>query len=391
MAAQASRRRNGLSPPYTPAQISVWILFIATAVQFLVFIAPVLPLVVAVPLTIYFFAVFGTVFYYAAKTLVTDPIDIHLVQSLRGDSDSEGRISYFRTGSPILDKLYHKHNHPGTNLPTEEMKQCWICDTMVADHAMHCKFCNKCVYHFDHHCMCTLTGVFSLNYILVLAGFSSYCLSLIFTGLNTCVGSANYEFFYRTMQFIFLMEVSHLGILVGLALDYFIGGSRRFDDWFGADLGILVLVVDAAFIVFSSGSVVLLGQLLLFHVNLRRKKLTTYQFIVQDHKKKRDIARQMDDLNNQRVLSMSHAHRDGKSMRAWHLRLGGHCRSAGCPMFDPLKLPEYKEPRPEDGFAVSLGQKPTGAYKATKEMEDIGNGTLVVDDADPETSAQVST
>lgn len=41
--------------------------------------------------------------------------------------------------------------------PNDEMKQCWICDTQVAKHSMHCKFCNKCVYKFDHHCMCKYT------------------------------------------------------------------------------------------------------------------------------------------------------------------------------------------------------------------------------------------
>jgi hypothetical protein len=61
---------------------------------------------------------------------------------------------------------HHQHNHSlhGPSqphsplllpLPNEPMKQCWICDASVAEHSMHCKFCNKCVYGFDHHCICT--------------------------------------------------------------------------------------------------------------------------------------------------------------------------------------------------------------------------------------------
>ena len=38
--------------------------------------------------------------------------------------------------------------------PEEPTRQCWICDVRVGEQSMHCKFCNKCVDHFDHHCMC---------------------------------------------------------------------------------------------------------------------------------------------------------------------------------------------------------------------------------------------
>jgi hypothetical protein len=38
--------------------------------------------------------------------------------------------------------------------PQEPTKQCWICDIQVGEKSMHCKFCNKCVDQFDHHCMC---------------------------------------------------------------------------------------------------------------------------------------------------------------------------------------------------------------------------------------------
>jgi DHHC palmitoyltransferase len=79
---------------------------------------------------------------------------------------------YYRTNAKQL-QLYNRnsclyqdqqcntnHNHsqpqyPCASLPNEPMKQCWICDASVAEHSMHCKFCNKCVYGFDHHCICT--------------------------------------------------------------------------------------------------------------------------------------------------------------------------------------------------------------------------------------------
>jgi hypothetical protein len=86
---------------------------------------------------------------------------------------------YYRTNAKQL-QLYNAHHHhdhqpmheaynstehqqqqqqqrlpSSLSLPNEPMKQCWICDTSVAEHSMHCKFCNKCVYGFDHHCICT--------------------------------------------------------------------------------------------------------------------------------------------------------------------------------------------------------------------------------------------
>ena len=42
----------------------------------------------------------------------------------------------------------------GNKETADAMKQCWICDVQVYETSMHCKYCNKCVGKFDHHCMC---------------------------------------------------------------------------------------------------------------------------------------------------------------------------------------------------------------------------------------------
>ena len=105
---------------------------------------------------------------------------------------------YYRTNAKQLQlynnrSLYHdqqygmNHNHaqqqqqqPFSSLPIEAMKQCWICDASVAEHSMHCKFCNKCVYGFDHHCICT--WMCKCNFC-VLIGYFDFDIVKIFVSL----------------------------------------------------------------------------------------------------------------------------------------------------------------------------------------------------------------
>lgn len=122
------RRVNGLSPPYTGAQLSTWILLPVLVLQFLFFSTPLLPLEASIPCTLCFIALAGFSTYFAYVAMNIDPADPRLEPH---DPNSESRWE--------------------TDAPT---KQCWICDKQVGEKSMHCKYCNKCVDHFDHHCMC---------------------------------------------------------------------------------------------------------------------------------------------------------------------------------------------------------------------------------------------
>jgi hypothetical protein len=151
------RRRNGFSTPYSVPQIAAWIALVLSLLEFILFVSPLMPLEISIPVTIYFVALIVGVVYFGSRTQLMDPIDLHLFNDLRALSqeDSTNNASdYFHITGKCLPQLYQRLNPEITSLPEEEMKQCWICETMVAEHSMHCKFCNKCVYHFDHHCMC---------------------------------------------------------------------------------------------------------------------------------------------------------------------------------------------------------------------------------------------
>ena len=160
------------------------------------------------------------------------------------------------------------------------------------------------------------------------------------------------------MQCLFIMEVSHFVIQLTLLLENYLSDASRFDSWFNADLEPLVSAVYIFFIIFNVISIILIGQLLSFHIGLQRNNLTTYQYIVEDHKKKREEIKRLDDLNEKRILAMAEAHQKGAGFVAMRLRMGGICRDAGCAACDPMDLPQHREPDPEAGFATALGDPP---------------------------------
>ena len=117
------RRVNGLSQPHTPAQISTWVFLPCLILEFLFFCSPVLPVAASIPITLVFVGLAASSAYYGYVAMNIDPADPRLRGSNNDDSE-------------------------------ENTKHCWLCDCRVHIQSMHCKYCNKCVDHFDHHCMC---------------------------------------------------------------------------------------------------------------------------------------------------------------------------------------------------------------------------------------------
>ena len=137
------RRKNGFSPPFTAAQVSTWIALPLLIVEFLLLVAPVLPLAASIPCTIVFAVTAALSAYYAFMAQLIDPMDEYLAKSLKAEQNGEPTETNGFGGCL-----------GGINDPAEPLKHCWLCETQVAEHAMHCKFCNKCVGNFDHHCLC---------------------------------------------------------------------------------------------------------------------------------------------------------------------------------------------------------------------------------------------
>jgi hypothetical protein len=159
------------------------------------------------------------------------------------------------------------------------------------------------------------------------------------TGLNTCVGKANYSYFFRTMISISLMLVVHASIQLALVLDIYLGnGASRSEEWFNADATTPVVVVICAFLLFDLVALSLIGQLLLFHNRLQREGLTTYQFIVRDNQRKREQNKQDQELAQKRLVAMAKAEEEGRTCDWLSLRIGGDVRkTCGLTCCDPLE------------------------------------------------------
>ena len=174
------RRRNGFTSPYNIPQISAWIALLATLLHFVLGITPILPLKASIPLTLFFLFLIGLVLLYGMRAIAVDSMDVYLEEHLRAHRN--GTIC---KESRWKDSIYNAYNPPRTAPPTaaatehdDTMKQCWICDVQVVDSSMHCKYCNKCVGKFDHHCMCKWAHLPCLSLSFSLCGPQRLSLTL---------------------------------------------------------------------------------------------------------------------------------------------------------------------------------------------------------------------
>mmetsp|Transcript_5790 Transcript_5790/g.13195 ORF Transcript_5790/g.13195 Transcript_5790/m.13195 type:complete len:355 (+) Transcript_5790:340-1404(+) len=304
------RRRNGLQPPYNPSQVGTWILLPILLLQFALFVSPILPLSAAIVCTLCVFVCGATAAYFAYKVCSIDPIDEKLRLHLQ---DNEGPGKSRQNGGPA------ENEEEGT-------KFCWIDGIDVYSNSMHCKFCNKCVSNFDHHCH----------------------------WLNTCVGGKNYDYFFLTVGSTLSLVLSRGLSLSGLVIAYFVqydhrktgGIVERADKWFNADSGLIIMIVNGSFLLVDLGCIALLTQLFVFHIRLRREGITTYAYIIRDGQRKRDSARQKMEFERRRLAAIQQASADGNWIKKMRLQAAGlpHLGDGICFFCDPIRT----EPAPSN-------------------------------------------
>jgi hypothetical protein len=134
------------------------------------------------------------------------------------------------------------------------------------------------------------------------------------------------------------MLLVHFFIMLGLVIDIFADGptEQRAEEWFHAGLWELVTGVLIFFMVFDAICISAAVQLLHFHIGLRRKQLTTYQFIVTDTAQKRQEKQKKGERRSKRVVAVTKARREGHTFEAFRLQMGQYC----CVACDPLPSQE---------------------------------------------------
>ncbi|XP_016286895.1 palmitoyltransferase ZDHHC11 isoform X1 [Monodelphis domestica] len=167
---------------------------------------------------------------------------------------------------PILDRSKHKH--------VIQNQYCHLCEVTVGVKAKHCSACNKCIADFDHHCK----------------------------WLNNCVGSRNYWYFFASVASAVIGIILLIILLLYIFIQYFVNPEKLRTDsqfenhpsnvWLSflplipvTTSPIVLLTLAVITLLLNFVSLLLLGHLLLFHLYLLGKQLSTFDYMTQGRQK----------------------------------------------------------------------------------------------------------
>ncbi|XP_032271331.1 probable palmitoyltransferase ZDHHC11 [Phoca vitulina] len=188
---------------------------------------------------------------------------VHLIAVSIDPAEASVRFKNYSKPMPTFDRSKHAH--------VIQNQYCHLCEVTVSAKAKHCSACNKCVSGFDHHCK----------------------------WLNNCVGSRNYWYFFFSVASasagLLCLIIILLYIFIQFLIDqeelrthpYYEKVSNK-NTWMlflplfpvktktpvVLGIGVFVLLLDVV-------SLLLLGHLLIFHLYLMAKKLSTFDYMTQ--------------------------------------------------------------------------------------------------------------
>mmetsp|Transcript_24137 Transcript_24137/g.62173 ORF Transcript_24137/g.62173 Transcript_24137/m.62173 type:complete len:450 (+) Transcript_24137:101-1450(+) len=299
-------RRNGFSWPPDPLQIGSWLLFSCFVVSFVTLVIFGLPRVASAV----FAALYGVsalaVLVAAAVTTASDASDLNVLAACRparvsGAPDARGSVAPACSPGSWMRKPAGSAASGGAERGGgEELNYCYICQIEVHKRSKHCKVCRKCVSVFDHHCVWLNNCIGAPNYRLFLA--TIWC-TLVFlavqvAGLLVVLAAllSDDEAVWRAVLWRFSARLAgvegaedHEGPGgVSTAADG-AGGARARAGGAAQDVAAApalervpyASLVGAALFL-SMPALLLVAQLCAFHIDLQRKGITTYDYIVQE-------------------------------------------------------------------------------------------------------------
>uniref|UniRef100_A0A8C9P1C5 Palmitoyltransferase n=1 Tax=Spermophilus dauricus TaxID=99837 RepID=A0A8C9P1C5_SPEDA len=244
-------RVNGWSPPLHFFQVVCWAIFLVMCVTSFGIFIPFLPL----DWKLAAYAVMGAVFLFHML--------VHLIAVTIDPAEVNVRLKSYAQPVPTFDRSKHAH--------VIQNQYCHLCEVTVSEKAKHCSSCNKCVSGFDHHCK----------------------------WLNNCVGSRNYWFFFTSVASalcgLFCLMVLLLYVVIQnfvnptkLRMDPLYKDVRSSNHWLlflplcpvQVKTPVVIFILTVALLL-GSTSFVLLGHLLVFHLYLMAKHLSTFEYMMQ--------------------------------------------------------------------------------------------------------------
>ncbi|XP_071468924.1 palmitoyltransferase ZDHHC11-like [Marmota flaviventris] len=244
-------RVNGWSPPLHSFQLVCWTIFLVMCVTTFGIFIPFLPL----DWKLAAYAVMGAVFLFHML--------VHLIAVTIDPAEVNVRLKSYAQPVPTFDRSEHAH--------VIQNQYCHLCEVTVSEKAKHCSSCNKCVSGFDHHCK----------------------------WLNNCVGSRNYWFFFTSVASALCGLFCLMVLLLYVVIQNFVNPSMLRMDPLYKDVRSsnqwllflplcpvqvktpVVFFVLTVVLLLGSTSFVLLGHLLVFHLYLMAKHLSTFEYMMQ--------------------------------------------------------------------------------------------------------------
>lgn len=211
-------RRNGLQRPWHPRQIVTWIGFLAYVAVFYKSISPYIASSLTLLCQIGYGFVATTTAISGLLVTIIDPVD---------------RVAVKEREAREQSRFYDFSDFP---------RICHICIIHTSKSTKHCGYCRKCVAAFDHHCH----------------------------WVNNCVAGRNYVAFIVLACSLQIQVSGFLG-LGGVVIGELLSSGEPGKQTEASILLALLLLGSALFL--------LNGVLLLFHLYLRCKGLTTFAFL----------------------------------------------------------------------------------------------------------------